>query len=141
VEVGVKFRADLDGYITGIRFYKGAGNTGTHVGSLWSATGTLLARATFSGESATGWQQVTFAAPVPVTAGTTYVASYFAPAGGWAVTIDYFGGEWSQHPLRAPGSLDVGGNGVYRYGAAPAFPNQTHRASNYWVDVVFTFVP
>ena len=28
VEVGVKFQADLDGNITGIRFYKGAGNTG-----------------------------------------------------------------------------------------------------------------
>src|SRR4029450_10301370 len=29
VEVGLKFRADVNGYVTGIRFYKGAGNTGT----------------------------------------------------------------------------------------------------------------
>src|SRR3954465_14473880 len=42
VEVGMKFRADSDGFITGVRFYKGAGNTGTHVGHLWSATGTQL---------------------------------------------------------------------------------------------------
>ena len=38
VELGVKFRADQDGFVTGIRFYKGTGNTGTHTGSLWSST-------------------------------------------------------------------------------------------------------
>ena len=32
-EVGVKFRSDVAGTITGIRFYKGSTNTGTHVGS------------------------------------------------------------------------------------------------------------
>ena len=48
-ELGVKFRSDVDGFITGIRFYKGAGNTGTHLGHLWSATGTLLGTATFIG--------------------------------------------------------------------------------------------
>ena len=42
VEVGVKFSADTDGVITGIRFYKGATNTGPHVADLWSSTGTLL---------------------------------------------------------------------------------------------------
>ncbi len=31
VELGVKFQADVDGLITGLRFYKGAGNTGTHL--------------------------------------------------------------------------------------------------------------
>ena len=40
VEVGVKFRTSQAGYITGLRFYKGTGNTGTHTGSLWTATGT-----------------------------------------------------------------------------------------------------
>ena len=36
VELGVKFRSDVAGYITGIRFYKGPDNTGTHVGHLWT---------------------------------------------------------------------------------------------------------
>src|SRR6185437_9018873 len=63
-ELGVKFTSDQAGYISGIRFYKGSGNTGTHVGNLWTSGGTLLASATFSGESASGWQQVTFANPV-----------------------------------------------------------------------------
>ena len=51
IEVGVKFRVTQNGYITGFRFYKGAGNTGTHIGHLWSSTGTLLASATFTGNS------------------------------------------------------------------------------------------
>ena len=59
VEVGMKFRSDEDGYITALRFYKQANNTGTHVGHLWSGTGQLLAAATFTGETASGWQQVT----------------------------------------------------------------------------------
>ncbi|MBK9768487.1 MAG: DUF4082 domain-containing protein [Chloracidobacterium sp.] len=42
VELGVKFRSDISGFITGIRFYKTAGNTGTHTGRLWSAGGANL---------------------------------------------------------------------------------------------------
>src|SRR5262245_13515730 len=45
VELGVKFRSDAAGFINGIRFYKSSQNTGTHIGSLWSATGTLLGSA------------------------------------------------------------------------------------------------
>src|SRR4029450_483759 len=81
VELGVKFTSDVSGFITGIRFYKGAGNTGTHVGSLWTSGGQQLPTATFSNESASGWQQVDFASPVPVAANTVYVASYHAPDG------------------------------------------------------------
>ena len=36
-ELGVKFTSDVNGLIKGIRFYKGAANTGTHIGSLWTA--------------------------------------------------------------------------------------------------------
>ena len=60
MELGVKFRSDVAGTITGIRFYKAAANTGTHIANLWSNTGANLATATFSGESASGWQQVNF---------------------------------------------------------------------------------
>ena len=43
IEVGVKFQSSVSGYITGIRFYKGAGNAGTHTGTLWTSSGTQLA--------------------------------------------------------------------------------------------------
>ena len=66
VELGVKFTSSTSGYVTGIRFYKSAANTGTHAGNLWSSTGTLLATATFSNESTSGWQQVTFNTPVAI---------------------------------------------------------------------------
>jgi len=102
-ELGVKFTSDKAGYVTGVRFYKGSGNTGTHVGHLWTAGGTLLASATFTGESGTGWQQATFSSPVAVSAGATYVASYSAPAGHYAYTSGYFAsGGVSSGVLHAP---------------------------------------
>ena len=72
----MRFTSSSAGTITGIKYYKGANDTGTHTGSLWSSTGTLLATATFTNETASGWQTVTFSNPVSITAGTTYVASY-----------------------------------------------------------------
>ena len=39
IELGVKFTSSAYGYVTGIRFYKAATNTGTHLGSLWTAAG------------------------------------------------------------------------------------------------------
>ena len=51
VELGVKFRSDLSGYITGVRFYKGSANTGTHRGNLWTFDGQQLATAIFTSET------------------------------------------------------------------------------------------
>jgi hypothetical protein len=83
---GVQFQASGSGYITGVRFYKERDDTGAHTGSLWSSTGTLLASGTFSKETASGWQELDFPAPVAITAGTTYVASYFTTTGHPAYT-------------------------------------------------------
>lgn len=139
VEVGVKFRAATSGYIAGLRFYKGATNTGSHVGHLWSSTGTLLATATFANESASGWQQVAFTAPVAITANTTYIASYHAPAGRYAVDSAYFASKGTQNgPIRALAEGEEGPNGVFKYGGSGSFPTEVYRSSNYWVDVVFT---
>jgi subtilisin family serine protease len=139
VEVGVKFRSDSSGLITGLRFYKGVGNTGTHVGHLWTSTGVLLATATFTGESTTGWQQVNFAIPVAINPNVTYVASYHTNVGHYAADLNYFAGAGVDNaPLHALKDGVDGGNGVFAYGVASAFPNQTFLATNYWVDVVFT---
>ncbi|WP_199751903.1 N,N-dimethylformamidase beta subunit family domain-containing protein [Actinoplanes sp. ATCC 53533] len=138
VEVGMKFRADVAGQVTAVRFYKGSGNSGTHVGHLWSATGTLLGTVTFSGETATGWQTATFATPVPVAAGTTYVVSYYAPAGRYAGDSGYFASGVDNGPLHALQNGVDGPNGIYRYGTGGGFPSNTWESTNYWVDVVFT---
>jgi hypothetical protein len=139
VNLGVQFTPSANGWITGIRFYKGAGNTGTHVGSLWTTSGTLLGQVTFTNESASGWQEADFSSPIAVTAGTTYVASYFAPNGGYSYTGAGFASAVTNGPLTAPQSSSASpGNGVYGYGGSPAFPNSSYNATNYWVDVVFT---
>ncbi|WP_162795110.1 DUF4082 domain-containing protein [Nonomuraea lactucae] len=137
VTVGVKFRAAQKGTISGVRFFKGAQNTGTHVGSLWSAGGSLLASATFTGETASGWQEVTFSTPVEISANTTYVASYHTTSGRYSVNRPYFTSSFANGPLTALANGTDGGNGVYSYGASNSFPDNSYQASNYWVDVVF----
>jgi Domain of unknown function (DUF4082) len=134
VTLGVKFKAATGGTIRGIRFYKGAQNTGTHVGSLWTTGGQLLASVTFTGETSSGWQQALFSAPVPVTAGTTYIASYHTTVGRFSYTLQNFTSQYTNYPLTAP---TEGGNGVYTYNAANAFPTSTYQSANYWVDVLF----
>ena len=85
VEVGVRFKADLDGTITGVRFYKSALNTGTHIGNLWTANGTLLATRDVHERDAHRLAAArTSPTPVSITAGTTYVASYYAPRGHYS---------------------------------------------------------
>src|SRR6476659_7347435 len=138
VEVGTKFRSDSAGFVTGVRFYKGAGNTGTHIGNLWSSAGANLATVTFSGESATGWQQANFATPVAISANTTYVVSYYAPVGRYAADANALATQGVDNaPLHALANGVDGANGVYRYGAGGGFPVNTYQSTNYWVDVVF----
>ena len=138
VELGVKFRSDVNGFIKGIRFYKGPSNSGLHVGTLWSSTGTALAQATFATETASGWQQVLFATAVPVSAGVTYVASYHATVGGYSATSGQFTSAGVDNGvLHALSTGDAGGNGVYTYAPDSAFPSSTWQGTNYWVDVVF----
>ncbi len=133
--LGMVFLPSTDGMVSGVRFYKSTANTGTHTGTLYSSTGTVLATGTFSGETASGWQQLTFGSPVSVTAGTTYVVAYYAPAGHYAYSTYFFSpGPITSASLTAVGGLGVA-NGVYASGAG--FPNQTYHQTNYFVDAVF----
>jgi reactive intermediate/imine deaminase len=84
------------------------------------------------------WQTVQFYPAVEIEANTTYIASYFASAGRYAIDYDYFATSGvTNGPLTALKSVTDDGNGVYAYGQAGEFPVSTWRASNYWVDVVF----
>jgi hypothetical protein len=133
VNLGIQFQASASGHITGIRFYKESDNTGTHIGTLWSSTGTLLATGTFSNETASGWQELDFSSPVAITAGTTYVASYYTSTGHYAITSNGLPSPVTNGPLTALAS-----GGVYAYGSGNAFPSSSFNASNYWVDVVYS---
>jgi hypothetical protein len=142
IELGVKFRADVSGQALGVRFYKAAGDTGVHTGSLWSSAGALLATGTFTGESASGWQELVFPGAVPIAANTTYVASYHTSRG--LFYYDYFtflNQGIDRPPLHALRDGADGGNGVFAIAPDGAFPSATYQASNYWVDVSFSPQP
>lgn len=134
LELGLRFKSDVAAVVTGIRFYKGLENTGTHVGRLWTASGTLLGTVTFTNETASGWQQANFTSPIPISANTTYIVSYYAPRGRYSVTEDHFAKTISNASLSAPSSSTEEPNGLYKYGSG--FPTATYNRRNYWVDVV-----
>jgi Domain of unknown function (DUF4082) len=135
VELGVKFASSVNGTISAIRFYKGVQNTGQHTVSLWSSAGTRLATASSTNETASGWQTVKLSAPIAITAGTTYVASYHA-SGHYSHDQNYFAFAYSNGVLSAPRNA-----GVYAYGGPSQFPRSTWNDSNYWVDIVFNASP
>src|SRR5438128_1608960 len=139
VELGVRFYSDTPGYVTGIRFYKSAANTGAHIGNLWSSNGTLLARASFTSETASGWQQVNFSGPVAITANTPYLASYHTTIGHYAGDASYFATAGvNRSPLHTYANSSATPEGPYTYGATSQFPASTYNSANYWVDVAFT---
>ncbi len=137
LELGVKFRSSVAGTINGIRFYKTTGNSGTHTGELYSSTGTRLAQAVFTGETASGWQQVLFTTPVSISANTTYVAAYFSSAGNYASSMNYFASAVVNGSLTALADGTDGANGLFSYSTTPVFPTVGYAKTNYWVDVVF----
>ncbi len=139
VEPGVKFRSDVAGMVIGIRFYKGPNDTGVHTGSLWSSTTRqLLATGTFTNETGSGWQQLTFAAPVSIQANTTYIASYHTNA-SFLYDLNFYANQGVDNPpLHALKAGVDGPNGVFQYGSGGVFPDLTYNSSNYWVDVVFS---
>ena len=144
-ELGVEFTSSVNGWVAGVRFYKGAGNNGTHTGTLWSSTGTQLATGTFTNETANGWQTLTFANPVQITANTVYVASYYDPDGHYADDTDQFypaptGSQYLQPldspPLSAVQATATTGDGVFNSGGH-GFPTSSYQGTGYGVDVIF----
>lgn len=133
VELGTAFTVEVDGEITGIRYWRSStSSTGTPTGTLWGGRGDRLATASFASSSATGWQTVAFASPVKVEANDSFVASYHAPRGQYAVTEDYSGASVSANL-----SIPRVNAGRFAYSSSVSFPNRTWESSNYWVTPVF----
>ena len=137
-EVGEKFTSSVAGEITGIRFYKQTWMSGeVNVGHLWSATGQLLAAATFTNETSYGWQQVNLSTPVTIAANTTYIVSFSTGGGYFGITTGYFtSGAVTNGPLTAESNSVAGGNGVYNYQGD--FPDVDGNGMNFWADVAFS---
>ena len=130
-ELGMKFQSAKSGQITAIRYWKATNESGTHVGKIWSSTGSLLASVTFSGETASGWQQQALGTPLIIQANTTYVVSVNINI-YYAVTVSGLASSVANADLR---SVADGNNGVF---ANPSnFPTSSYQNSNYFRDIVF----
>lgn len=128
VSLGTRFNSSVDGMITGLSYYQAGGESGTHAGWLYTASGQLLGTLQFESSPVPGWVRATFDSPIAITRNTEYVAVYrsngfySATAGGLAST--------TQHgPLSTPATA-----GQFGYGTG--FPGNRSNAS-YLVDVLF----
>ena len=138
VELGVKFITSAPLVIVGVRIYRV--DAGDVTGTLWTATGTLLATGQFSPYAGPGWQDLIFTQPVQITPGPTYIASYLAPNADYAYQHDFFDTSFSVGPITAKQSAVSDGNGVFCYTGQTypetcpfPFPTSTYLNSNYWV--------
>ena len=131
-ELGTKIVATAPAQLLAIRYYRDSSETGTHIGRVWSSTGTLLASVTFQNETSSGWQQQALTTPLPLTVGQTYVVSIGINA---YFVMTNFG---LQNQLtNGPISTDVsdGKNGVIG-SSAGVFPTASWQSSSYYVDAV-----
>jgi hypothetical protein len=126
--VGNIFYSDIPGYVTHLRYYKAAEETGSHELKLWTESGQFLASVTVNFGSGTGWVTGKLAGDgYPIQANTDYVVSVTTytrqskTSCGLSSPID-------NGPLTAHGGVWKQGDGV--------FPD-TGSCSNYWTDVYF----
>ena len=134
----MKFRSDVAGSITGIRFYKTAGNTGTHTGTpvdrrpgRTSAPSRSPASRPPAGRRRPSPRRSRSRPTRPTSRRTT------RPSGNYAIGTSFARAGVDNPPLHAlQGGVD-GPNGVYRYGGGGVYPTDTFGSSNYLVDVVF----
>lgn len=132
-ELGMKFQTYFSGKITGVRYYKPSGETGTHTGRIWDNTQALLSSVAFSGETSSGWQLANFATPVAIVPDVIYTVSVNANG-------DYPYTHYGLQNVVTNGQLSsvvTGSNGSFA-NTAGTFPDSGSNQSDYYRDVVFT---
>jgi hypothetical protein len=129
LELGIKFRSSVSGYIKGVRFYSSSDPDGVYTGRLYDSSGTLLASAVYTNVSANAWQEVLFDEPVPIAAYATYTTSYHTDEGLHAYTNGGLSSPITNGVLTALES-------VYEESDSPIFPDNPS-TTNYWADVIF----
>ena len=127
-EQAVQFSSSVNGTITHIRFYKAPGETGTHIGRIWSDSGALLVQVPFpTPEAPSGWHEVALATPLQIIAGVKYRVSYNVNSFG-AKILSGLSSPISNGPLTAWTGFYTTPSGT--------FPN-TGSVSNFLADVRF----
>jgi Ca2+-binding RTX toxin-like protein len=135
-ELGMRFRATVDGEISALKYFRGtgdAGDTDVRTMTLWSPTGSKLGTVTITATAGMdGWQVGTLSSPIKITAGQTYTVSY-STARNYAFTEGYF----SSQKTSADGMIVALANGGVFNATPGALPGTAWNSSNYWADVVF----
>lgn len=131
VELGLKFSPERSGSVTAVQYFQNRAASGVTSATLWTSSGDKLANVTFPASKREGWRTISLKTPVALTAGSSYVVSYHASNGSYAVTE----GDLLARKSLNSFTLDRGA-GVYKYGTE-GFPTSTYRASNYLVDIVY----
>jgi hypothetical protein len=121
-EVGTLFTTDDTVLVTGFRFYKAAGETGSHTANLWTSTGTKLASKAFTSETSSGWQTVSLTNTVQIPPGTYMVSFNTNTRQGKTGGYFAFNGSIYRTHLTATGGGYVSGVGNFpSSGSSSAF--------------------
>lgn len=149
VNLGHQFSVDTQGWVIGLRYFRGAVNVNPDELRLWradsSAAGTSLASVTPPAASTLGWQTVMLAVPVEITAGQIYKTvghfpdHYVATSGFWT-SGDGAAGIVNGILTGQNNDNSLGGQGTFKYGAENQYPDGTFNGGGYWVDVLVTDV-
>ncbi len=132
-EGGVQFKASVAGKILAVRYWRPAGETGSHIGNIWHITGgPPVISVTFPTGSTSGWQTATLSSPLTISANTTYVVSvnvnnqYAVDSNGLSSSV-------------TNGNLTALTQGAVYANPSGTFPTNTsgQTNSNFFRDVVF----
>jgi hypothetical protein len=126
-ELGLRFRATADSWVTTVRYYATAPTDAERVGSLWGADGQRLGTVRFPAVTVPGWVEARLAPPIALTAGTQYVVSYTTTVDGEHAETGAPAVSRSAGPLASAGAV-TGPSGAYPSDAAPS--------KDFWLDVV-----
>jgi hypothetical protein len=143
--LGTVFTAAVNGTIDGCRWFAPSTiPTGTVQALLYQwtndATGTLLAQTNFGVITPSAWNTVNYAAPVAIVAGQRYVTCIFTPNNYCFTNFVFTSAPIVNGNLTAVQDNPAGNphNGKFIQNAAPTYPTNEFRQSNYFVDVLFT---
>jgi hypothetical protein len=130
--VGNDFSSSISGYVTRLRYYRAAEETGMHTMKLWTLSGTLLGSVSFDfGSSLTaGWvtSPVLPGNGIAIQAGVGYTVTVTTFTKQSKTPCGFGSGPITNGPLSMTGGRWVEGNGI--------FPTNGS-CSNFWTDVVF----
>lgn len=144
--LGTLFLSDIDGIVTGFRYYcPSVAPSTVPIGALYhwtnDAAGTLLAEVTFGAVTPSSWNTVDLPYPVALDASQRYVVVYWTPD-RYAFTAHLFTGAVVNGHLTAPAddAITPARNGRFRDPSigGPSFPASTINENSYFADLLFT---